>query len=318
MEKPDVLQVGPMNDMLESETEALRDQYEVHKLFDSEDPDTLIETLSGRLRTIVTNGHAGASAELMGRFAQLDAVVCFGAGVDNVDLAYAAANGIQVSNTPEVLNDDVANLAVGLMLASSRALVEGDKYVRRGDWLKKGNMPLQKAIRGARVGILGLGGIGKEVARKLEVFGCEIVYHGRRQQEGVAYPYYEDLVEMAEDCSYLILVCPATSETLKIVNREVLDALGSEGTLINIARGSVVDEAALVAALQEGRLGAAALDVFENEPMVPEELLEMPNVVLVPHVGSATVATRKAMGQLVLKNLSLVFEGKPVATPVSI
>jgi len=236
--------------------------------------------------------------------------------MDNVDLEYAKLHGIQVSNTPGVLNDDVANLAVALLLGISRDIVEADKYVRRGDWVKKGKMGLQKSIRGRQVGILGLGGIGRDFAKKLEIFGCQVAYHNRRENQNIPYRYYSKLVDMARDSEYLVVICPATAETRNIVDREVIGALGPDGTLINIARGSIVDEEALVEALQDGRLGAFASDVFANEPHVPETLLEMPNVILTPHLGSATVDTRKAMGELVLKNLELFFAGEPLETPV--
>ncbi len=242
--------------------------------------------------------------------------VCFGAGMDNVDLEYAKQHGIQVSNTPGVLNDDVANLAVALLLGVSREIVEADRYVRRGDWIKKGKMGLQKSIRGRQVGILGLGGIGKDLAKKLEVFGCQVAYHNRQENKSIPYRYYSKLVEMARDSEYLVVICPATAATRNLVNREIIEALGPEGTLINIARGSIVDEEALVEALREGKLGAFASDVFANEPHVPEVLLEMPNVILTPHLGSATVDTRRAMGELVLRNLERFFAGEPLETPV--
>ncbi len=246
----------------------------------------------------------------------LEIIACYGVGVDAIDLAHAAARGVTVTNTPDVLNDDVANLAIGLLLASSRCIVGGDRYVRAERW-PAGEMALSHGLRGKTVGILGLGRIGKDIAQKLSVFGCEIVYHGRREQAQQPHRYYADLRAMAGDCDHLIVICPATEETRELVNREVLDALGPSGTLINVARGSVVDEPALVAALSDGRLGAAALDVFANEPHVPAPLLTMDNVVLLPHLGSATVETRQAMGDLVIENLALHFAGKPVVTPVA-
>ncbi len=303
--------------MLKAETDRLFETYTVHALHLSEDPDALVDEIKDRITVIVTNGVIGASGEFMARLPKLEAVICFGAGIDNVDLEYTKANGIQVSNTPGVLNDDVANMAVALLLGISREIVEADRYVRRGDWVRKGKMGIQKSIRGKQVGILGLGGIGRDLARKLEVFGCEVVYHNRRQNPDVPYRYYEDLLEMAKNSDYLIVICPATAETRKMVSREVIDALGPEGTLINIARGTIVDEEALVEALQDGRLGAFASDVFANEPHVPEALFEMPNVILVPHQGSATLDTRTAMGELVLKNLERFFAREPLETPVT-
>ncbi len=313
MEKPEVLVVEPL---MQSVMETLSDSYKVYALHEADNQTALIDKLADRIRAIATLGHAGASNSIMDKLPNLEVVTCFGVGVDGVDLDYTNGRNIQVTNTPGVLNDDVANLAIGLLLASSRALVESDKFVRRGDW-QKGEMPLQRGIRGKKVGILGLGRIGKDIAKKLEVFGCHIGYHGRREQDDVSYCYYSDLVELAEDSEYLIAICPATEHTRRIVSEEVIDALGEDGTLINIARGSVVDEPALVAALKEGRLGAAALDVFVDEPNVPKELFKMPNVILTPHIGSATTDTRKAMGDLMLRNLELFFAGRPLATVIS-
>ncbi len=311
MDKPEVLLAVPlMKDFMDS----LHEKYRVYSWYEIEDQEKLLQEAGHRIRAIATGGHAGAERSLMERLPNLELMACFGVGVDAVDISYTRSRNIQVTNTPDVLNDDVANLAIGLLLASSRALVESDKFVRRGDWLK-GTMPLQKGIRGKKTGILGLGRIGKDIAGKLEVFGCDLCYHGRNEQPDVDYPYYPNPVDMARDCEYLIVICPASKDTYRIVDEKVLDALGPQGTLINIARGSVVDEPAMVAALKEGRLGAAALDVFADEPNVPEELFAMPNVVLAPHVGSAVTDTRKAMGEVVLKNLELFFSGQPLATP---
>jgi len=318
MSKHEVILMGEIRDMPKAETDRLFESYTVHALHLCEDPEAVVEEVKERITAIVTNGVLGVKGEFMARLPKLQGVICFGAGIDNVDLEYAKANGIQVSHTPSVLNDDVANMAVALLLAISREIVEADRYVRRGDWVKKGKMGVQRGIRGKRVGVLGLGGIGRDLARKLEVFGCEIAYHNRRENPEVPYRYYPDLLTMAKDSDYLIVICPATEETRKMVNRGVIDALGPEGTLINIARGTIVDEDALVEALQEGRLGAFASDVFANEPHVPEVLFEMSNVILIPHLGSATVETRRAMGELVLKNLELFFAGKPLKTPVSL
>ena len=316
MRKHEVLLTGRIKDMLKAETDHLFHTYTVHALHLSEDPDALLEEVKDRITAIATNGVLGASGEFMAQFPKLQAVICFGAGIDNVDLDFAKAHGIQVSNTPGVLNDDVANLAVALLLGISREIVEADRYVRKGDWVKKGKMGLGKSIRGRQVGILGMGGIGRDLAVKLEVFGCKVAYHNRRENKNVPYRYYNELLEMARDSEYLVVICPATAETSNLVDREVIGALGPDGALINIARGSIVDEEALVEALREGRLGAHASDVFANEPHVPEALLEMPNVILVPHIGSATMDTRRAMGELMLRNLERFFAGEPLETPV--
>ncbi len=311
MTTPEILVVTPLMDTVMQE---LTDTYPLHLLYEANDRDAFLRDAAA-VRGIATDGAYGADAALMGALPNLEIVANYGVGVDAIDLEHAASRDIVVTNTPGVLNDEVANLAIGLLLASSREIVNGDRYVREGKWLQ-GEMHLTHGLRGKTVGILGLGGIGREIARKLSVFGCDIVYHGRREQPQQPYRYYPELRAMAGDCDHLIVICPATAETHNIVNREVLDALGPAGTLINVARGAVVDEPALVAALGEGRLGAAALDVFADEPNVPAALLEMSNVVLQPHVASATVETRQAMGDLVIKNLALHFAGEPVATPV--
>ena len=318
MKEREVLLMGRIPDMPKAETDRLFETYTVHALHLVDDPEALVESVKDRITVIATNGVLGARAEFMSNLPNLQAIVSFGAGMDNIDLAYAKANGIQVSNTPGVLNDDVANMAIALLLGISREIVEADRYVRRGDWVSKGKMGLQKGIRNKKVGILGLGAIGRDLAKKLEAFGCHIAYHNRRENPEVPYRYYPSLLDMATDCEYLIVICPATAETIKLVNRDIIDALGPEGTLINIARGTIVDEEELVLALQEGRLGAFASDVFANEPHVPEALFEMSNVILIPHLGSATAETRKAMGELVLRNLERFFAKEPLETLVSL
>ena len=318
MKKPEVLLMGRIPDLPKSETARLFESYTVHALHTCEDSNALVERIKDRVTVIATNGILGASAEFMSNLPNLQAIVSFGAGMDNIDLNYARKQGIQVANTPGVLNDDVANMAMALLLGISREIVEADRYVRRGDWATKGKMGLQKGIRNKKVGILGLGGIGRDLAKKLEAFGCEIAYHNRRENLEVPYSYYHNLLDMAKDCEYLIVICPANAETYKMVNREVIDALGPEGALINIARGTIVDEEALVLALQEDRLGAFASDVFANEPHVPDALFEMSNVILIPYLGSATAETRKAMGELMLRNLERFFAKEPLETPVAL
>lgn len=309
--KPELIMVGPM---MPHVMEALDSDFTVHRLWEVSDRKALLQEVGSQVRAIATSGNLGASAELMDALPKLEIISCYGVGVDSIDLAHAAKRKIIVTNTPDVLNDDVANMAIALLLATSREIVNGDRYVREGKWLK-GAMHLTRAIRGRTLGILGLGRIGKDIARKAEVFGMEIAYHGRSKQD-VPYRYYAGLVDMARDSDYLVAICPGGPETDKIVNRAVLDALGPEGVFINVARGSVVDEPALVAALQEGRLGGAGLDVFAEEPKVPEALLKMDQVVLQPHAASATHETRRAMGDLVVDNLRAHFTGKPVLTPV--
>jgi len=309
--KPELIMVGPM---MPHVMEALDSDFTVHRLWEVSDKKALLDEVGGQVRAIATSGNLGASAELMDALPKLEIIGCYGVGVDAIDLAHAAKRKVIVTNTPDVLNDDVANMAIALLLATSREIVNGDRYVRAGKWLK-GAMPLTRAIRGRTLGILGLGRIGKDIARKAEAFGMAIAYHGRAKQD-IPYRYYADLVAMARDSDYLVAICPGGPATDKIVNRAVLDAIGPDGVFINVARGSVVDEPALVAALQEGRLGGAGLDVFAEEPKVPEALMKMDQVVLQPHAASATHETRRAMGDLVVDNLRAHFAGKPVLTPV--
>jgi len=294
---------------------ALEEAYTVHKLYEAEDKEKLVAEVAPRIRAIGTNGHYGASHALVEALPNLEIIGCFGVGVDAIDLGHAARQGVVVTNTPEVLNDDVANLAVVLILAVSRMLVRNDRVVRDGRW-PEGDPPLARSIRGRTAGILGLGRIGKDIASKLEAFGMKIAYHGRAEQPGQPYRYYPDLVAMATDSDYLVVICPGGAATHHLVSQPVIEALGPEGTLINVARGSVVDEAALVPALLDGRLGFAGLDVFEAEPNVPEALWSLDNVVLQPHQGSATVECRRAMGDLVVDNLAAHFAGEPVLTPI--
>ncbi len=310
--KPELVLVGPM---MPHVMEALDEDFVVHRLWEAPDRDALLAQAAPRARAIGTSGHLGASAALMDALPKLEIIGCYGVGTDSIDLGHAAARNVVVTNTPDVLNDDVANMAIALLLATSRRICAGDRYVRAGKWLDS-NMALTRSIRDRKMGILGLGRIGKSIAEKATVFGMEISYHGRSKQDGVPYRFFDNLVEMARDSDYLVAICPGGEATNKIVNRDVLEALGPEGTLINVARGSVVDEPALVSALQEGRLGAAGLDVFLEEPKVPEALLAMDQVVLQPHAASATVETRHAMGDLVIKNLRAHFGGQAVLTPV--
>ena len=257
-----------------------------------------------------------APADVIDRMPNLKLISSFGVGYDGVDAAHAASKGVIVTHTPNVLNDDVANTTIALILTTMRRIVEQDKYLRAGRWVSEGNAPLTRSIAGKTVGIVGLGRIGEAIAHKLSVFNCTTVYHSRNEKDGVDYRYYGDLLEMATDCDVLIAITPGGPATNKLINRKVMDALGPEGTLINVARGSVVDEAEMVLALQEGRLGAAGLDVFEQEPKVPTELFDMDNVVLTPHVASATWETRQAMSDLVVENLTHYFEKGAPVTPV--
>jgi lactate dehydrogenase-like 2-hydroxyacid dehydrogenase len=238
-----------------------------------------------------------------------------GVGYDGVDVAAAKARGVMVTHTPNVLNDDVADLAISLMLCAARQLPAADRFVRSGQWLK-GPMPLARKMSGARLGLVGMGRIGQAIAQRAQAFGMQIAYHTRSPKAGVPYAYHADLLSLARDSDFLVLITPGGAGTRHLVNAQVLQALGPKGFLVNVARGSVVDEAALIEALEGGVIGGAALDVFEDEPRVPQRLIDLPQVVLVPHIGSATGQTRQAMADLAFGNLREHFAGRPVLTPV--
>jgi len=257
--------------------------------------------------------HGWASAAIIDLFPNLEFISSFGVGYDGVDANYAASKGIMVGHTPNVLNDEVANTVIALILTTMRRIVAYDKYIRDGNWVSKGNAPLTHGIAGKQVGIVGLGRIGEAVAQKLSVFNCPVSYHSRNRKPDVQYAYFDNPVDLASHCDILIVIAPGGPATDKLISKQVIEALGPEGTLINVARGSVVDETAMVEALQNGKLGAAGLDVFENEPAVPEALFEMDNVVLAPHIGSATIETRTAMAERVVENIDAFYaNGQPV------
>lgn len=258
---------------------------------------------------------AAVDGELMDRFPDLRAIANFGVGYDNIDVAEAARRGIAVANTPGVLDDAVADLTLALVIDVVRRVSAGDRMVRRGEWADGTTAPLTRDLRGMTVGVLGLGRIGRAVARRLEACGTHIRYHSRHRKD-VTWPYDASPVELAAASDVLVVLTPGGAATEGLVDDEVLDALGSDGYLVNVARGSVVDEPALVAALQQGRIAGAGLDVYADEPHVPEALLSMGNVVLQPHVASATVETREAMAQLVLDNVASFLERGELVTPV--
>ena len=305
--------IGPMMPRV---METLEDRYRVHRLWEAPAPDTLLSDVVARVRAIATRGDLSTDAALIDALPKLEIIACYGVGVDAIDLGRARERGVIVTNTPDVLTDDVADLALGLLLAVTRRICVADRYVRSGRWLA-GNMALTRSLRAKRLGILGLGRIGQAVAARVETLGAEICYHGPREKPDKPYRYYPDLEAMARDCDHLVVTCPGGPATVNLVNRTVLEALGPEGTLVNVARGSVVEEAALVEALVSGGLGAAGLDVFADEPRVPEALFDLENVVLQPHQASATVETRGAMGDLVIENLAAHFAGRPALTPIT-
>ncbi len=287
---PDLLQIGGITDTMRARLEAA---FTIHQR-DDFDPE--------KITHIVTNGHDGVPSDLMASLPNLQVISGYGVGYDAVDANAAAERGIVVTHTPNVLNQEVATTAVLLMLACYRELLRDDAYVRSGAWETQGGAPLTRSADNQTVGILGLGRIGQAIADKLAPWNARIVYHSRSRKD-VDYTYYDDLTQMARDADVLICITPGGPSTNRIVNAEVLEALGPQGTLINVSRGSVVDEAALIEALRNGTLGWAGLDVYEGEPHVPQALRDLPNTVLLPHVGSATVETRAAMGALTVDNL---------------
>jgi lactate dehydrogenase-like 2-hydroxyacid dehydrogenase len=263
----------------------------------------------------VSGGHTRIDAAFVELFPRLEIVASFGVGYDHIDAHSLAKRGIVVTHTPDVLTGEVADLALGLLIATVRQLPQVDRYLRAGKWLER-PYPLTTTLRGRKVGILGLGRIGKAIARRLEACDLEIEYHGRKPQPEVTYRYHPTLLGLAQSCDVLMVVASGGAETRHIVNEEVLEALGPDGIVINVGRGTVVDEQALIAALRDKKILSAGLDVFEDEPRVPAELIAMEHVVLLPHVGSASVHTRNAMGQLVVDNLVSWFAGKGAVTPV--
>jgi lactate dehydrogenase-like 2-hydroxyacid dehydrogenase len=287
----------------------------LHRLWLESNPDLWLEEWAPRVRAIALAGHLRADEAYMRRFPSLQIISSFGVGYDHIDAKAAARRGIIVTNTPGVLDDEVADTALGLMLMAVRELPQAERYLRGGKWLS-GAYPLTASLRGRTVGIIGLGRIGKAIATRVTAFGLTVVYHGRHAQADVGYRYYPSLVDMAKAADILIVVAPGGPSTRHIVNAEVLEALGPDGVLVNIARGSLVDETALIEALKTGKILAAGLDVYENEPSVPAELIALPNAVLLPHVGSASVKTRRAMAECVVENLFAWADGKPPLTPV--
>ena len=312
MSKPDLLLIGPIYPPAMDQLAAV---YNMHRYWDAADPAALLAKIAPTCSAAATSGSAGIKADVIKALPKLRMVSCFGVGYDGVDIAACKAAGIKVSNTPDVLNECVADTSMMLLLATVRRTVFNDRYVRAGHWLK-GNAPLTDKVWGETLAIVGLGRNGKAIARRAEGFGMKIVYHGRNRQKDVPYDYFADMVEMAKVARVLLVITPGGKGTENIVDAGVLTALGKKGYLINVSRGSTVNEAALIKALQDGTIAGAGIDVFNDEPHVPEALLALDNVVLQPHVGSGTVATRTAMGQLVVDNLAAFYAGRPLQTEV--
>jgi len=314
--RPEVLVLG--SGWMPQVSAELAQHFVCHHLAQVAPPEreAFIARVAPAVRGVFTSGTIGIDAQLAARLPQLEVVAVHGVGVDAVDFAALDARGIPVTNTPDVLTDDVADLAVSLLLAAARRVPMLDRYVRAGAWQAKQPLTPSRALRGKTAGIVGLGRIGQAVASRLEGFGMRIAYYQRSTAQ-TAYPRSASLLALAADSDFLVVCAPGGPGTRHLVDAAVLDALGPDGTLVNIARGSLVDEAALVTALQDGRLGGAALDVFEVEPRVPAALTTMQNVVLTPHVGSFTVEARTAMGRLAIANLRAHFAGEPLVSPVT-
>lgn len=271
--------------------------------------------IAPRIRAITCGGESRVSAELIAQLPALEIIAVLGVGYDGIDVAAAKARGVTVTHTPDVLTDDVADLAIALMLGISRQLVRADGFVRSGKWTK-GPMELGRKLSGSRLGLVGIGRIGQGIARRACAFDMHVAYTARHARPELRYPYFPDAAALAAESDYLVVITPGGAATRRLIDSNVLRALGPNGILVNVARGSVVDEAALIEALEKKEIAAAALDVFENEPDVPERLRRLPNVLLAPHIGSATQATRQAMADLVVANLRAQFSGRPLPSPV--
>lgn len=310
-ERPQVLTASRLSPLY---LPLLRDAYIVHERLHETDPAALA-TIAPSLRAIAASGESKVPGALIAQLPALEIISVMGVGYDGVDVAAARARGVMVTHTPDVLDDDVADLAIGLMLCAARQLPQADRHVREGRWLQ-GPMPLARKLSGARLGLLGIGRIGQAIARRALAFGMTIAYTARHARAELPWPWLPDAAALAAQSDFLVVITPGGAATRHLVDTRVLEALGPKGILVNVARGSVVDEAALIHALESGALGGAALDVFADEPRVPERLRALPQVVLTPHIGSATTSTRTAMAELAAENLRLHFAGEPVRTPI--
>lgn len=304
------------NLVLPPELAELEKHFEVIRLGKEKDPESVLQARKNDIVAIVSSTNFGVSRQLIEALPNLEIISQFAVGVDNIDLEAASERGISVTNTPDVLTADTADTALSLLLAVSRRICEADIYVRVGKWLN-GPMPLGNALNGKTAGIVGLGRIGQAIATRCEAFGMKIAYQGPRKKDGFSYRYEADVEKLAEISDYLILSCPGGAATHHVIQTPVLNALGPSGFLINVSRGTVVKEEDLISALENREIAGAGMDVYANEPHVPEAFLKMDNVVLLPHIGSATVETRTQMGRLVIENLLAHFNGDPLLTPVT-
>ena len=300
--------------MLEHGARRIETTFDMVRL-DRSDASLITPQLAERVRGIGV--HGGVNAALIDALPNLEIIANFGVGYDGVDAAHAGKRGIMVTNTPDVLTEEVADTALGLLINTVRELSRAEQYLRQGRWAKDGDYPFTRAtLRGRKAGILGMGRIGMAIARRLEAFGLEVSYHNRRKVDGLPYAYHASLLDMAKAVDTLISVVPGGAATAKVIDADVLKALGPSGVFINIGRGSSVDEPALIRALRDGTIYAAGLDVFADEPRVPQDLIDLPNAVLLPHVGSASVHTRNGMADLLVDNLVSWFTDGKAITPV--
>jgi len=314
-EKIDLLVYGPNKPIVEH---GFSDQFVLHSFETKHDLERLSPAVAAKIRgAAVTYNSVRGDKATLSQFPKLEIVASFGVGYDHIDAEYAREHNIVVTNTPDVLTEEVADVAMGLLIATLREFVKADRYLRSGLWRTQ-NFPLSVgSLRDRKVGMVGMGRIGQAIGRRLDAARVPVVYHSRNPAAGVSYKHYPDLMEMAKAVDTLVIIIPGGAATAKLINADVLKTLGPRGVVINVARGSVVDEPALIAALKSGTILAAGLDVFDKEPNVPDELRAMQNVVLLPHIGSASVVTRNAMDQLMVDNLKAWFAGKPPLTPVA-
>ena len=312
MSKPDLLTAAKLSPLFVPQLEAA---FTVHDRVHVENP-ACFDAVAPRIRAIAASGESKVPAELIERLPALEIISVMGVGYDGVDVVAARRRNVMVTHTPDVLNDDVADLALGLMLAAARQLPQADRYVREGRWAAQGPAPLARRMSGARLGLVGIGRIGQAIAARAQAFGMSVAYTARHARPELPYAYLANAVALAGQSDFLVVITPGGPATRKLIGADVLAALGPKGILVNVARGSVVDEAALIDALERGVLGGAALDVFEDEPRVPARLAALPQVVLTPHIGSATASTRQAMADLAFNNLREHFAGRAPLTPV--
>jgi lactate dehydrogenase-like 2-hydroxyacid dehydrogenase len=312
--KPDILYLGKFPDATVAE---LNRRYNVHHFALLPKPEDILADVAQRIRGVATEANRGLTRALLDKLPNVEVISVFGVGTDAVDLKAAKARGIPVTNTPGIIGPEVADLAIGMMLASARRIVEAEHYARSGDWAKKGPMPLGRSVANQTMGVIGLGGIGRAIADRAVTFRMKVLYNATREKKDVPYTFVGDPVELARQSDYLMVACTGGPQTRHLVSKAVIDAVGPEGTLINVARGTVVDEEALIDALASKRLGWAALDVYASEPDFDPRLLDFPNVLLQPHHGTGAIETRTAMGQLMIDNLAAGLEKKPLLTPVA-